>query len=102
MLDNGTLFSIYNYSTAITAALLAVLYLLAVFRIKRTSEDVFVLKLSILLFISNVAAMLVVWANLHVAVWFNQKHPIAWIYVQGISAVIRDVCFNLAHWVFAY
>lgn len=86
---------IYNWSTVITSAILIVLYLLSLY-ILRSLKVGFVTWCIILLVLSNIGAILIIFANN----WIHED--ISWVWLQGSAGLLRDVCFNVSHWWFAF
>ena len=92
----------YNWSTVICSSLLALFYSISLYLIYMKIQLPFLMKIMILLILSNVAALVVIWTNIGLT-----KDPfpgdIYWIlFLQAFMTFIRDGCFNIGHWIFSY
>ena len=97
---------VYDYSQCILAAILAVVYVLILCRIKRGTNYTFVIRLITLLLLSNVAliAQILIWQYMQSnwAVGSNTVRQDFVLVAQSVAEFIRDFCFNTAHWIFAF
>ena len=101
MLTNLQLYEFYSWSTIGTSALLILLFLIAIFIIRKEANVPFVFIISIEMIISNLGAIFVVYANTQIL--FGTYQNIYFIIIlQNISAFLRDACFNVAHWRFSF
>lgn len=84
------------------SSVLALLYAVSLYLICKDIKLPFVVNIIILLILSNVAAVVVVYTNIEIT-----KDPwptyIYWIvFLQAFMSLVRDGCFNIGHWMFAY
>lgn len=103
-MDNQQLFDFYNWSTIITSAILVLGYSLSLHTIMKDTNVGFVVTITSLLIISNLGAIGIIWANI-VLTKHNVDHtptPLSWLYFQSITGFLRDGCFNVGTWMFAY
>jgi hypothetical protein len=85
------------------SGLLVLMYAVTLIRVFSGRRFSFVVKLIVLLIFSNMAAISATSANYE----FTQhdqttKDVNLWIYIQSVSSAIRDTCFNVSHWMFAF
>ena len=53
--------------------------------------------------VSNLGAILMIWANVIVTDdSLPEQKKLTFCYVQFLAGLMRDGCFNIAHWVFAF
>ena len=100
------LFWYYLLVQLMASSLLVPCYSGVLIKVMKGSKYKFVIKLTWLLLVSNIAAIIVVVANSFVYSW-DLKNPVEGIitwgcWVEGSGVAIRDVTFNTAHWMFAY
>lgn len=84
-------FNTYENTVLATSLILIVLYTGLLYHIWKGSKYYFLILLTILLIISNIAAILA-------DIFANKYH----LGVESIFVFIRDSTFNLAHWIFCY
>lgn len=102
------IFNIYNLQTAIISLVLVCLYILVLIRVHNGSRFRFVTVVSALMLASNASCIVVELANEKVMSTYSPekttypKSIFYWVVLQGVCAAIRDACFNVAHWEFAY
>lgn len=98
----------YNAQTALLSFILACLYVAVLLRAHFGSKFTFVIAVSALMLVSNVSGIVVEVANFKLIGQYVQgqtEYPSSvyvWVVVQGVSAMVRDATFNVAHWEFAY
>ena len=103
-MDNQELFDFYNWSTIITSAVLVLCYAFSLNTIMKDTNVGFVITIMILLTVSNLGAAGIIWANI-IMTKHNEEQtpsPLSVIYFQSITGFMRDGCFNVATWMFAY
>ena len=84
--------------------ILIILYTVALDKVLRNSKLSNVIQLLILLIVSNLALISSYFAyyKYESNYWNTASIEMDWVVIQAISAFIRDVCFNIAHWLFAF
>ena len=102
----------YNLINALLSLVLAVLYAIVLFKVCSGSQFNFVIVVTATMLLSNLTAILTNYSNyyltgLAVPDELNPNPyypPKVWalIWIQGFSTIIRDGCYNAAHWEFAY
>lgn len=102
VLDTSQLFSIYNWSTVTLSGFLIGGYAFSLHVIRKNSDVPFVSQLIILMIISNVGAILMVWSNTIVTKQDPPSYVYYFVVLQALAGLMRDGCFNVAHWQFAY
>jgi len=84
-----------------TSSISIAIFLYTLFRVLKGKKHSFLIVLIVMLIISNLCAIL---SNTFARVWiysdFDKRRP--FMYLQGTASGIRDVTFNLAHWIFAF
>jgi hypothetical protein len=106
MLTNDDLYKVYDWSTVVTSVILVALYVVALRMIRENTECKFVSKLVVLMIISNVGAALMIPCN-NIVVKKGEltvipKWVLWFVLLQFIAGMMRDVSFNISHWVFSY
>lgn len=92
----------------VLSAVLAVMYLAVLIQVRKGSKFLFVIVISALMLVSNVTAIVVVYENSKIIGAYDknktsyQTSIFVWIVFQGVTAIIRDSSFNVAHWEFAF
>ena len=103
-LDNDQLFSVYNWSTIICSSLLVLFFSISLYLCRNNFVPPFVKKVTILMIISNLGSIGVVFGNIRM--YYDSGYSTAtlliYLFIQTISGVFRDLCFNVAHWIFAF
>ena len=100
----------YNLLTAILSLFLAVLYAIVLVKVRAGSKFTFVIIIATMMMLSNMFGIVVTCSNNYITSHSPTTDPPPeygpaiwiWIWVQGLSAIIRDGCYNAAHWEFAY
>ena len=97
--EDTVLFQTYTYSTICTSGLLVCAYGICLFLIYKAKVP-FVVKITIILLLSQLGACLTAESNILVE---KQDPPMLWpVYYQALASLMRDVCFNIGHWMFAF
>jgi hypothetical protein len=100
-----SIYKVYLWTQVSCSSVLLLLYAATFIKVIRGSVYTFVLKLTAMLFLSNVATVFLTIANfrnLQSLLGGNVPHLILWFWVEGIAAVFQDSLFGLAHWIFAF
>ena len=95
-----TVATVYTWSQIGTQSLLCLLYCGALYIVCKSEKQTFVTKLIIMMIISCVGALLVMYANINLGA--DPPFVFYVIIIQGIGGEMRDVMFNVSHWIFAY
>jgi hypothetical protein len=97
--EDDELFTTYTYSTISTSGLLVCAYSICLFLIYKAKVP-FVVKITIILLLSQLGACLTAESNILI---MQTNPPLLWpIYYQALVSLLRDVCFNIGHWMFAF
>ena len=94
--------------TGILSALLAIMYLTVLIEVRKGTKFLFVIAISALMFVSNITGIIVVFSNYKIISLYDPKKTVyptsvfIWILIQGLTSIIRDSSFNVAHWEFAF
>lgn len=100
--------NVYNLLVGVLSAVLAVMYLAVLMKVQKGSKFLFVIVITALMLVSNLAAIVVVYLNSKIIpAWDVNKtsYPtiiFVMVVFQGVMDIIRDSSFNLAHWEFAF
>lgn len=100
--------NVYNLQTGIISLILVFLYTFVLIKVHNGSKFKFVSIVSGLMLASNAACIVVELTNTKIVGTYSldktsyPKSIFVWVVIQGVFAMIRDSCFNVAHWEFAY
>lgn len=100
-----SLYEGYLWTQVACSAILLIIYLAVFIKVLHGSVYIFVLKLTVMLFLSNVATLFLTFANfanLESLSGGSTHNLYFWYWVEGIAAIIGDSTFGLAHWLFAF
>ena len=88
----------YIRTTFYTSLILVALYGILLVKIYRSNQYDFLIILTVMFVVSNIAAVL---CNTF-ALQFSITDAISWLILQVIATIVRDSTFNLAHWIFCW
>jgi hypothetical protein len=88
--------------TLATSSIMIMMYLTTLIKVCRGSKYKFVIKLLILLIVSNICLLVSDWSFYIYKTRTFVGIPWFWISLSAISSFILLVCFNLSRWIFAF
>ena len=98
-----------DITTVVTSAILVILFSIVLVMNSTGSKFNFVTILSSLMIVTNLAAIAVITENIQIYKIFeanlaqgSYKNTMFWVTALAISCFVRDLTFNIAHWMFAF
>jgi hypothetical protein len=89
---------VYTQSVFWTSTILTLMYGVIIVKVYTGSKYTLIIVLTIMLLVSNIAAVL----SDDFAKKYSNTTDVAWLVFECIATWLRDMFFNLAHWVFCY
>ena len=96
------LFKVDSWLTIALSGVLILLYGATLIKVCRGSKYTFVIKLLVLLLLSNISQFFKSWSFYQLITGVFNNVPYFWLALLSISGFITAACFNIAHWIFAY
>ena len=88
--------------TLATSSIMILMYIATLIKVCKGSKYKFVIKLLILLIVSNICLLVSEWSFYVYQTRTFVGVPWFWISLSAISSFILLVCFNLSRWIFAF
>ena len=88
--------------TLVTSSIIILMYIATLIKVCRGSKYKFVIRLLILLIVSNLCLLLSEWSFYEYKTRTFVGVPWFWISLSAISSFTLLVCFNISRWIFAF